>query len=697
VKFLRHIRARMGHAMTPQRSLWAGDGIAVLILLSLLLRAGINDAQAPRRALPTMVTASAIHRMTPEDAARGYPVRLQAVVTYFDPSPNPRHSVLFVADESGSIYVALSHNPIAPLKPADLVEITGVTSPGEFAPVVDFAQAHRIGTGQLPATAPRVDLADMAIGEVDGQWVEIEGVVHAIRATGKHLYLDIALRDGDITAMTLNAGRAHYEPLIDATVRLRGNEGTIFNDRRQLTGAHLLFPGTQTLRVEAAAPAKAFDLPLKRIDSLLRYSSGAALHHREHVQGVVTLDWPGRLLCIADGETQGLCAQIEQTEPLHRGDQVDLAGFPQVGAFTPTMSHAIFRSAGTLPGTSQAVHPITLIPAQALSGRSDAELVTIEGRLIGHDLSAADPTIVVQAGKSVFLAVLPPKYAAEDLKFEEGSLLRITGVCSNQSDGTKVDNRSGFPIATSFRVLLDSPRDVTVLEMPSWWNARHTLGILAIALLAALAGLTGVLMLSQRVKRQNGMIRGSEERFRHLATHDGLTQLPNRASVLNSLEAALTRRRLTNTSVCVALIDLDHFKNINDTFGHVAGDEVLREAARRLSSAIRSTDVIGRYGGEEFLIVFDEMEQDHGVARSDLVRRTLCEWPVRWEGKEIAVTCSIGVAASGADVDSASTLVSSADHAMYAAKMRGRNRVVSASEIAPESAVHPISWPIAAV
>ncbi len=669
----------MGHGTTQQGRRWTGNGMPAFILLAVLMQVRVFAAEPSHLALPTMVTASAIHRMTPEDAARGYPVRLQAVVTYFDPAPNPRHSVLFVSDQSGSIYVALSNNPVAPLKTADRVEITGVTSPGEFAPIVDFAQARRIGAGQLPATAPRVDLADMAIGEVDGQWVEIEGVVHAVRTAGKHLYVDIALRDGEITAMTAYADRAYYEPLIDATVRVRGNEGTIFNDRRQLTGAHLLFPGRQTFRVMTPAPAKTLDLPLKRIEGLLRYSTSAALHHREHVQGVVTLDWPGQLLCIAD-ETQGLCAQIEQTEPLHRGDRVDLVGFPQVGAFTPTMSHAIFRDLGA----TQQAKPVRVLPDQALSGTNDSELVTVEGRLIGHDLSAADPTLVVQTGESVFLAVLPPRYVAEDLKLEEGSLLRITGICSNRADGSKVDNRSGFPIATSFRVLLDSPRDITILALPSWWNARHTLGILAVALLVALAGLTGVMMLSQRVRRQNSTIRESEERFRHLATHDSLTQLPNRASVLSSLEAAMAKARLKNSSVCVALIDLDHFKDINDTFGHVAGDEVLRQAARRLSSAIRSTDVIGRYGGEEFLIVFNEMEQEHGVARSELVRRTLFERPVRWNEKNLVVTCSIGVAVSGPDHDSVSALVSSADHAMYAAKMRGRDRVVSASEIVPE-------------
>jgi hypothetical protein len=412
----------------------------VLILLSLLLRAGTNDAEAPQQALPTMVTASAIHRMKPEDAARGYPVRLQAVVTYYDPAPNPRHTVLFVSDKSGSIYVALSRNPVASLKPADWVEITGVTGPGEFAPVVDFAQARRIGTGQLPAAAPRVDLADMAIGEVDGQWVEIEGVVHSIRTSGKHLYVDIALRDGDITAMTLNENRAYYEPLIDATVRVRGNEGTIFNDRRQLTGAHLLFPGRQTLRVVTPAPAKAFDLPLKRIDGLLRYSTSAALHHREHVRGIVTLDWPGRLLCIAD-ETQGLCAQIEQTELLHRGDRVDVAGFPQVGAFTPTMSHAIFRESGAF----QKGRPMSVIPDQALSGRSDAELVTIEGRLIGHDLSAADPTPRRRGGKICIPGGASPQVCCRGSQIRRGQPAANYGGLFESVRWLQGGQRIGFP------------------------------------------------------------------------------------------------------------------------------------------------------------------------------------------------------------------------------------------------------------
>jgi diguanylate cyclase (GGDEF)-like protein len=442
-----------------------------------------------------------------------------------------------------------------------------------------------------------------------------------------------------------------------------------------MTGAHLLFPGMQTLHVDAVAPAKPFDLPLERTINLLRYSTAQGYHHRAHVQGIVTLYWPGRLVCIRD-ESQGLCAEIEQTEPLHRGDRVDLVGFPMVGVFTPSMIHALYRPIAAQQGAV----PFKVTLEQASSGGRDSDLVTIEGRLIGHDLSAVDPTILLQTGRSVFAAVLPRSYLAEDLRLEEGSLLRITGICSNHADGSKLDSGTGFPLSTSFRILRDSPADVTVLELPSWWNPRHALFVVACALVLALAALIGMMILGQRVKRQTGTIRESEERFRHLATHDSLTQLPNRASILNSLDLAVAKANQTKTPVCVALIDLDHFKTINDTYGHVAGDEVLREAARRLASAIRSTDAIGRYGGEEFLIVFNDMDQERGQAICEMVRRALCERPVAWEGKELTMTCSIGVASATTSQSPVPTLVSIADHAMYTAKMEGRNRVVGASD-----------------
>ena len=114
-------------------------------------------------------------------------------------------------------------------------------------------------------------------------------------------------------------------------------------------------------------------------------------------------------------------------------------------------------------------------------------------------------------GNAVFLAVLPPRYWKQDLDLQEGSLLRVIGICSRQSDGTQLDARSGFPVATAFQILRQSPEDVIVLEAPSWWSAEHSMRVLAFALLLAVAALFGVLVLGHRVKRQTSTIRDSEK------------------------------------------------------------------------------------------------------------------------------------------------------------------------------------------
>lgn len=639
--------------------------------------------------LPVLRTTRAAHNLTIEEAAKGYPIRLQAVVTYYDPAPDPANTVLFISDATGSIYVSLAAMPVTALRPGQLVEVTGVSGPGDFAPVISHAAAHVLAPFHLPKAATAVNMADLLTGEYDSQWVEVEGVVHAAHTIDGRLYLDLAMRGGNITAIArrdLGAGGfAEADSLVDASVRLRGNAGTMFNNQRQMTGAHILFPGLETVTVEDAAPVHPYDEPVERIGDLLHYASASGLQHRVHVQGTVTLQWPGHLVCIEDGN-HGLCAQIEQKDPLRVGDKIDLLGFATIGAFTPTLVDATYQPA--LGG--QAASPAVIDADSVLSSANDARLVTMEGRLIGHDRSATDPTIVLSSGKNVFSAIFPAVYAAQSLKLGDGSLLRVTGICSMQSDGSKWDSTSGFPIATSFKILVNGPSDVAVLQRPSWWNAAHTLRVLACALVLTLLALLRVMILGRRIRLQNLTIQDSEEKFRHLASHDGLTQLPNRASILSSLQQALDQAQEKKTSVCVALIDLDHFKSINDTLGHMAGDEVLRQSAQRLASAIRSTDIVGRYGGEEFLIVFNDMEQDHGTARCEIVRQALCSEPIRWNEQELTITCSIGVAAARTAEFPVPALVSHADNAMYAAKAQGRNRVVSADSLLAEVTVPAI-------
>jgi diguanylate cyclase (GGDEF)-like protein len=643
--------------------------MAAMLWFSLVL--GLS-AESPRARLPVVTTALAAHNLSASEAAKGYPIRLRAVVTFYD--PGPKFSLLFVTDSKASIYVSLADRPVAEFHNGDLVEVTGISDPGEYAPVVAHATVRRIGASHFPATAPKVTLNDILKGELDGQWVEVEGVVRGVRVAVRHTYLDLALRDGTTTAMTVRNDGVDYSDLVDATIRLRGNAGTVFNNQRQMTGAHVLFPGLETLRVVQSAPASPFSQPVQRVGDLLHFSAQTGFQHRVHVQGTVTLDLPGSMLCIQD-EGRGLCAQVNQTEAVSRGERVDLVGFPTIGAFSPTLLHATYR----LSAGHEFVSATNVSADAALLGGLDAKLVSMQARVIGHDQSATDSTVFLLAGHSVFSAMLPRKYMAESSELLEGSLVRISGICSIQTDESRRDEGSGFPIPTSIRILLESPADISVIQGPSWWTPSHALRVMALALVLALAALAGVLILSRRVRRQTVTIRDSEARFRHLATHDGLTQLPNRASVMHSLEKIAQHARLSGTPVCVALIDLDHFKQINDTLGHLAGDEVLRQSALRLASAIRSSDLIGRYGGEEFLVVLEDTELERGIDRCEDIRRALCGEPIRWNEQDLTITCSIGVAAAKMLHGSIPVLISVADGAMYAAKRQGRNRVVGAS------------------
>ena len=160
------------------------------------------------------------------------------------------------------------------------------------------------------------------------------------------------------------------------------------------------------------------------------------------------------------------------------------------------------------------------------------------------------------------------------------------------------------------------------------------------------------------------------------AHRDLLTGLLNRASILESLQTELGRAGREHQPVALLLVDLDRFKLINDTHGHLAGDAVLREAARRMKSAVRRYDSIGRYGGEEFLIVLPGCEGEAACVQANRVREALCSSPFDAQGLPLKVTCSIGVSCRGdASVGESDGLVREADVALYLAKDRGRNRV----------------------
>ena len=180
---------------------------------------------------------------------------------------------------------------------------------------------------------------------------------------------------------------------------------------------------------------------------------------------------------------------------------------------------------------------------------------------------------------------------------------------------------------------------------------------------------------SELVARVRAALRTKAVRdgFVEKATRDGLTGLINRREIDVRAEAAVQLAQRHGRSLSCLMTDIDHFKRINDRFGHAAGDEVLREAARRTLAACRVSDVVGRYGGEEFLLLLPETSAEDAVTTGDKLRRVLAERPFELDGLSIPVTASIGVAGLDAGMGAAG-LYEAADQALYRAKELGRNR-----------------------
>ncbi len=172
-------------------------------------------------------------------------------------------------------------------------------------------------------------------------------------------------------------------------------------------------------------------------------------------------------------------------------------------------------------------------------------------------------------------------------------------------------------------------------------------------------------------------LRNAQTEIERLARTDDLTGLPNRRALQDAMALAQSRRLRSGNPVVCAMADIDRFKSINDTHGHDCGDEVLVQVARALAGAGRSTDLIGRWGGEEFCLLLCDSALDAAIVLIDRARRNLTVRPPQWQGQTMPVTLTFGVAVcrSGETMDSA---LSRADAAMLAGKRAGRDRVMTA-------------------
>lgn len=179
-----------------------------------------------------------------------------------------------------------------------------------------------------------------------------------------------------------------------------------------------------------------------------------------------------------------------------------------------------------------------------------------------------------------------------------------------------------------------------------------------------------------RLHVRNAELTAAMERINMLATHDEVTGAYNRHFILGVLEREAAAAARSGQPFCICLIDIDHFKNVNDTWGHAAGDQVLRHVTGLARGELRSGEYFARYGGEEFLLALPGARLDDGLACADRVRDAIARAPAPWEDAALPVTVSIGVAEYRRD-ETVKQMVARADQALYVAKNGGRNRVAA--------------------
>jgi len=198
---------------------------------------------------------------------------------------------------------------------------------------------------------------------------------------------------------------------------------------------------------------------------------------------------------------------------------------------------------------------------------------------------------------------------------------------------------------------------------PHWVQIISFIGAMATALLGSIGFM---LMVKERTDRA----------VLHLAMTDSLTQIPNRRALMDFAERALADRR--GGPIAILMIDVDNFKHINDTFGHLAGDEVLRNVAGLLVKRLRGHDLLGRYGGEEFCVVAPDTNVEGALTLAESLRESIAATPLGTDRGEVSASISIGISFRPSNAAAElKQLLAEADNALYAAKQAGRNQVAS--------------------
>ena len=455
---------------------------------------GVADTQVSRRdaGLRVITGAAEIRALPRAEAERGYPVRLEATVTY----ASDANGHVFVQDDTGGVYVHFTSWPVAAAS-GERIRLEGFTAPGGLAPMVVDPVVTHLGRVPLPKPLP-VAPARLAAGFDDCRRVATSGYVRCIRRGERETEMVLGVEGLRFPVhLPLEVEDAALPPL-DARVRVAAVCGTAFNWRSLFDHVELYAVGAGDIFVEEL-PGDPFALPLSPARDLLR-TSDDRWDRLVRMHGVVLYHRDGQPLYLRT-PSGTVVAETSRAEPLVPGDEVDVVGFPAPGGSTARLEDATFRRVAAGPP------PEPMADGGQFYGRGlDADLVRLRATLMEVVRQESGATLVLQAADGVVeargtgdLDPAPP----------DGSTLEVTGIL--------LPHDPGAGSAPAVHLVLRSPADVRLLSRPPWLTQGRAVRAVVSLAAAALLAFAWVVTLRRRVAARTAELAKAEERYRLLA------------------------------------------------------------------------------------------------------------------------------------------------------------------------------------
>ena len=473
-----------------------------------------------------LTTVAQVHAVSDKDAAKGLPVELHAIVTYYEPTEGQ----VFVQDATGGVYIVSPPNPPT-LSPGDAVVVRGVTIPSYSTNVkatevtlerhAQFPEPVSVGWRELlqkPTDCRYVSIVgrvrsatlQTSIGQYtrytkSGDVLRDQGSSSSLPGHGErqpYLLINLQMQGGSVRVHVEDIRGINPVRLLDSVMMISGVAGNQFDGKFQQIAPELWVSTAAHMEVLDRPYAEPTTLPMTAIGRIMSGYFVSDASQRTHVRGSITLYQPGLEMVLETTNGEAVKVNTLEQSPLNIGQVVDVVGFPD-----PHEYSELLTDANVLPSTqTQVIQPAGVTWEDARAGRHPFELVSMKGKLAAEVHEPHQDMLVIQSGTHVFSAILERTVWNDELQegalpdYRVGSTVQVAGVCFVSAGGPWHSERS-------FELQLRTPEDVTVLVAPPWWTVRRLLYVSAALLSLMLTALVWALMLQRKVRRQTEQIR----------------------------------------------------------------------------------------------------------------------------------------------------------------------------------------------